>query len=183
MRAVVQRVTFADVTVFDPAEVDAEAKAAGTYDGVYAKEPETSNDLLSTGRTVGGIPGGGLVVFLGVEVGDTESDASYLADKICGLRIFGDDEGKMNKSLLDFPDASILAISQFTLLGDARKGRRPSFIDAEKPERANQLYKDFVEKVTANGVQVEEGEFQADMLVRIHNKGPVTIMLDSRKKF
>lgn len=183
MRAVVQRVAFADVTVFDSEEVAWAAMENGTYDEVY-NPPDPLSDELYTGREVGRIPYG-LVVFLGVEVGDTENDATYMADKICGLRIFEDSEGKMNLSLLDCcgSGAYILAVSQFTLLGDVRKGKRPSFTTAEKPERANELYRDFVDEVTAKGIYVEEGEFQTDMLVRIHNQGPVTILIDSRKAF
>ena len=183
MRAVIQRAIFANVTVFDSEEVAWEAMNNGTYDEI-CNPPDPLSDELYTGREVGRISVG-LVVFLGVEVGDTKEDATYMADKICGLRIFEDQDSKMNLSLLDCAadEAYMLAISQFTLLGDVRKGKRPSFTAAEKPERANELYRDFVNKVTANGVHVEEGEFQSDMLVRIHNQGPVTVLIDSRKTF
>ena len=183
MRAVIQRVSFADVTVFDSEEDALKAMNNGTYDDVYNPSDPLSDELY-TGRQVGRIPYG-LVVFLGVETGDTEADATYMADKICGLRIFEDHDGKMNLSLLDCAEgeAYMLAVSQFTLLGDARKGQRPSFSKAEKPDLANKLYCDFVNKVAANDVHVEEGEFQTDMLVRIHNQGPVTILIDSRRTF
>jgi D-tyrosyl-tRNA(Tyr) deacylase len=183
MRAVVQRVSFADVRVFDSDESVMAAPDGDASDEIYAEKNDTCDDLLNKGRIVGRIADGGLVVLLGVEAGDAENDATYMADKICGLRIFEDQEGKMNLSLLDFPGTPMLAISQFTLFGDVRKGKRPSFTAAEKPIRANELYRDFVEKVKARGVPVAEGEFQADMLVRIHNTGPVTIMIDSRKTF
>lgn len=124
----------------------------------------------------------GLVVLLGVEDGDTLQDARYIADKVCGLRIFEDSDEKMNLSVKD-TGGSILAISQFTLLGDVRKGKRPSFTKAAKPEEANKLYRSFVDCVKQNEIHVEEGIFQAEMLVKIHNDGPVTILLDSNKLF
>ena len=133
------------------------------------------------GRIVGEI-GEGFCLLLGVAVGDEESDAVQLADKIAHLRIFEDEEGKMNLALSDIA-GQILAISQFTLLGDARKGKRPSFIRAARPEEANDLYRIFVDNMKEKGHQVEEGIFQAEMNVRIHNDGPVTILLDSRKLF
>ncbi len=122
----------------------------------------------------------GLVVLLGVAEGDTEIDLKYLVEKTVNLRIFEDDDGKMNRSLLD-TGGSILAISQFTLLGDCRKGRRPSFIGAAKPDEANQLYEQFVERIREQGVHVETGIFQADMKVHLVNDGPVTLVLDSTK--
>ena len=149
MRAVVQRVTDADVSV--------ENQVKG-----------------SIGR--------GFVVLLGVEEGDNETDADYIAEKVSGLRVFDDSEGKMNLSVTDI-GGEILSVSQFTLLADARKGRRPSFIRAAQPEEANRLYEYFNEKVREKGVPVAEGVFRADMLVRINNDGPVTILLDSRKLF
>lgn len=149
MRAVVQRVTRASVTV--------------------------------EGETVGRIDGG-LLVFLGVEVGDEKKDLNYLVGKITGLRIFEDAEGKMNRSLLD-TQGSLLVISQFTLLGDAKKGKRPSFVRAAKPELARRLYQEFIEFCRLLSVPVQTGIFQADMAVELVNDGPVTILIDSRKQF
>ena len=124
----------------------------------------------------------GLVVLLGVEDEDTADDALYMAEKIAGLRIFHDDEGKMNLSVQE-TGGEILAISQFTLLGDVRKGKRPSFTKAARPEKANELYQKFIDIVRTQDINVEEGIFQAEMLVSINNDGPVTIMLDSKKVF
>lgn len=124
----------------------------------------------------------GLVVLIGVESGDTDSDVRYIADKVSGLRIFEDESEKMNLSVKDV-GGSILAISQFTLLGDVRKGKRPSFITAEEPQLANRLYQQVCEHIRGNGIKVETGIFQAHMLVKINNNGPVTILLDSRKTF
>ncbi len=124
----------------------------------------------------------GLMVLLGVEEGDTEADALYMADKITGLRIFEDEEGKMNLSIKDV-GGDILAVSQFTLLGDARKGKRPSFSKAARPDEANRLYRHFIDLVEERDVKTQEGVFQAEMLVRIYNDGPVTILLDSKKLF
>ncbi|MFY9608031.1 MAG: D-aminoacyl-tRNA deacylase [Blastocatellia bacterium] len=124
----------------------------------------------------------GLVVLLGVARDDEKDDAEVLADKIINLRIFVDDQGKMNRSLLETGGA-MLAVSQFTLYGDARKGRRPSFIEAAQPEKANSLYEYFLERARALGVKVETGVFQAMMKVSLVNDGPVTILLDSRKQF
>lgn len=131
------------------------------------------------GQIVGQIEQG-LVVLLGVAEGDTEADLRYLVEKTINLRIFEDDDGKMNRSVLDV-GGSILAISQFTLLGDSRKGRRPSFISAAKPEEANALYEEYVRRIREQGVTVETGIFQADMKVHLINDGPVTLMLDSSK--
>ena len=139
------------------------------------------SDVTVDGKITGEIQKG-FTVLLGVEEGDTSADARYMAEKITGLRVFDDEEGKMNLSLNDV-NGSILAISQFTLLGDCRKGKRPSFIRAARPETANALYREFVEFCSHNGVIVKEGIFQADMLVRIENDGPVTILVDSRKTF
>ena len=122
----------------------------------------------------------GLVVLIGVEEGDTDKDVRYIADKVSGLRIFEDENEKMNLSVKDV-GGSILAISQFTLLGDVRKGKRPSFITAEDPEIANRLYQQVCENIRNQGIKVETGIFQAHMLVKINNNGPVTILLDSRK--
>ena len=149
MRAVLQRVTDADVSV----------------------------DSKITGKI-----GKGFVILLGVEDGDSEVDADYLVEKITGLRVFEDSEGKMNLSMMDV-GGELLSVSQFTLLADARKGRRPSFVKAARPEEANRLYIYFNEKVREKGIRVAEGVFQAEMLVRINNDGPVTILLDSRKLF
>lgn len=149
MRAVVQRVTRASVTV--------------------------------EGETVGQIEQG-LLVFLGVEVGDEKLDLDYLVGKITGLRIFDDAEGKMNLSLLDTQGA-LLVISQFTLLGDVKKGKRPSFVRAAKPELARRLYREFIEACCLVNVPVQTGIFQAEMAVELVNDGPVTILLDSRKQF
>jgi D-aminoacyl-tRNA deacylase len=124
----------------------------------------------------------GLLVLLGVSTTDTESDADYLADKITGLRIFEDSDGKMNLSVADIGGA-ILAVSQFTLYGDARKGRRPSFDSAARPEQAKKLYEYFVGKIRAAGLKCETGRFQAEMQVELTNDGPVTILLDSSKHF
>ncbi len=125
--------------------------------------------------------GQGLVLLLGVTKGDTEKDVDFLADKIVNLRIFSDEAGKFNRSLLDVGGEALI-VSQFTLLADTRKGRRPSFIDAAPPEEAEKLFELFVERVRAMGVGVATGRFQQKMLVEIHNDGPVTIFLDSRDK-
>ncbi|MDO4745007.1 MAG: D-aminoacyl-tRNA deacylase [Bacillota bacterium] len=124
----------------------------------------------------------GLMVLIGVEDGDSEKDADYIADKITGLRIFEDEQGKMNLSVEDI-GGEVLAVSQFTLLADARKGRRPSFTRAAAPDEANALYRKVIDKITSKGINVEEGVFQAEMMVEIHNDGPVTILLDSNKMF
>ncbi len=147
MRAVVQRVTSASVTV--------------------------------DGNITGEI-GTGFLVLLGVEVGDTDTDLKYIVDKVRGLRVFEDDDGKMNRSIEDVGGA-ILAVSQFTLLGDARGGRRPSFITAARPDLAVPMYENAVEMWRESGIKVETGVFGADMKVSLVNDGPVTILLDSRK--
>ena len=149
MRAVIQRVTQASVTV--------ESKIIGQI-------------------------GKGYLVLLGVEESDTEKDQFYIADKTLHLRVFEDDAGKMNRSLLDVGGA-LLVVSQFTLLGDARTGRRPSFITAARPEIAVPMYEALVARWRAQGVVVETGVFGADMAVSLVNDGPVTILLDSRKGF
>jgi D-aminoacyl-tRNA deacylase len=120
----------------------------------------------------------GLLVLLGVAKGDTDKDANYLADKISHLRVFEDDQGKMNRSLLE-TNGSMLVVSQFTLLGDCRKGRRPSFIKAAPPQDANRLYESFVGFVRAKGIHVETGRFQTMMAVSLVNDGPVTIIIES----
>jgi D-tyrosyl-tRNA(Tyr) deacylase len=124
----------------------------------------------------------GLLVLLGVAHDDAESDADYLAAKIAGLRIFEDEEGKMNRSVVDIGGA-VLAVSQFTLFGDIRKGKRPSFAAAARPERARELYEYFVERIRALGLRCETGRFQEMMEVELVNQGPVTILLDSKKLF
>jgi D-tyrosyl-tRNA(Tyr) deacylase len=122
----------------------------------------------------------GLVILLGVGQNDTEKDAEYLAEKIVNLRIFEDKEGKMNLSVKDI-NGQILVISQFTLYGDCKRGRRPSFISAALPDKAVKLYDCFVKYIKNYGLEIETGEFQAMMLVKIYNDGPVTILLDSEK--
>lgn len=124
----------------------------------------------------------GYMVLVGVETGDTEQDMRYCAEKVAGLRVFEDENGKMNLSVKDVGGA-VLAVSQFTLLGDARHGRRPSFSNAARPEEANALYEAFCEALRAENIRVETGVFQTDMQVELVNDGPVTILLDSRKGF
>ncbi len=133
------------------------------------------------GKIVGEITSG-MTVLLGVEDGDTQKDVEYMAEKITSLRIFEDSDSKMNLSLTDV-NGQMLVISQFTLLGDCRKGRRPAFIKAAKPDLAKNLYEKFIEIVKDKGIVVETGIFQAEMLVDIANDGPVTLMLDSNKLF
>jgi D-tyrosyl-tRNA(Tyr) deacylase len=122
--------------------------------------------------------GRGLLVLLGVAVGDTEKEAHWLADKIAGLRIFEDDAGKMNLSL-DEVGGALLVVSQFTLLADCRKGRRPSFSEAAPPEEADRLYRVFVARLRSAGLSVETGVFQAKMAVHLVNEGPVTLVVDT----
>ena len=154
MRAVVQRVSRAKVTI---------------------------NDRTNNGWTSGEI-GLGLLVLLGVGHEDSETDATYLAEKITGLRIFEDVDGKMNRSVQDV-GGSVLVVSQFTLYGDVRRGKRPSFDAAAPPEHARRLYEFFVEGVRASGLRCETGRFQEMMQVELVNEGPVTILLDSGKAF
>jgi len=123
----------------------------------------------------------GLVVFVGVAQGDTERDVSYLVEKTAGLRIFADKEGKLNLSIRDIR-GELLLVSQFTLLADTRKGRRPSFVGAAAPSQAGALFNRFIEMAQATGLKVATGRFQQHMQVAIHNDGPVTIMLDSKEK-
>ena len=149
MRAVVQRVTSASVTI--------------------------------DGEVVGAI-GAGLVVLLGVKPGDDERAFDYLAEKIANLRIFPDDDGKMNRSLLEVEGAA-LVVSQFTLYGDCRKGRRPSYSDSAPPEEAQRLYEELLVRLRATGIPVRAGVFRAMMQVALVNDGPVTLLLDSKKTF
>jgi D-tyrosyl-tRNA(Tyr) deacylase len=137
--------------------------------------------VVVDGQVTGEI-GAGLVVLLGVGRGDTSASAAYLAEKVAGLRIFDDEQGKMNRSLLEIGGAA-LVVSQFTLYGDVRRGRRPGFDQAAAPAQANQLYEEFVRELGAKGVRVETGVFQARMSVELANEGPVTILLDSEKLF
>ncbi len=137
---------------------------------------------VSVDGVISGKIGEGLLVLLGVARDDEPADAEVLADKILNLRIFVDDLGKMNRSLLETGGA-LLAVSQFTLYGDSRKGRRPSFIESADPVKANALYEHFLERARVLGVKVETGVFQAMMKVSLVNDGPVTILLDSRKQF
>jgi D-tyrosyl-tRNA(Tyr) deacylase len=124
----------------------------------------------------------GLLVLLGVGHSDTEADAIYLAEKICALRIFEDQDGKMNRSVQDV-GGSVLAVSQFTLYGDVRRGKRPSFDAAAPPDHARRMYDLFVERIQAAGLRCETGRFQETMRVELVNEGPVTILLDSGKVF
>jgi len=141
----------------------------------------TQASVTVDGQIIGQI-GQGLVVLLGVEQDDTDTDAHQLADKTIQLRIFDDAEGKMNLALADVR-GSMLVVSQFTLLGDCRKGRRPSFIQAAQPEVAERLYETFVAAIGVQGIPVSTGKFRATMQVELVNDGPVTILLDSRKRF
>ena len=134
---------------------------------------------VTVGQEVVGEIGAGLLVLLGVARDDEQKDADFLADKIVNLRIFEDHAGKMNRSLLD-TCGELLVVSQFTLFGDCRKGRRPSFIKAAPPEIANRLYEYFAEQVRQKGVGVATGRFRAVMAVRLVNDGPVTLILESR---
>jgi D-tyrosyl-tRNA(Tyr) deacylase len=139
----------------------------------------TRASVTADGRVAGEI-GVGLLVLLGVSKTDNPESAAYLAEKIANLRIFSDEAGKMNLSVLD-AGGSALVVSQFTLYGDTRGGRRPSFIQAAPPEEANLIYQEFVRSMRALGVKVETGVFQAHMQVELVNDGPVTILLDSEK--
>lgn len=137
---------------------------------------------VSVDETVVGEINKGLMVLLGVGQEDTNSDVDYLVEKIINLRIFEDNAGKMNESLLDI-GGEMLVVSQFTLYGDCRKGRRPSFDKAARPENAKELYDSFVDRCKEFGIDTRTGIFQAEMLVDISNDGPVTILLDSKKEF
>lgn len=133
------------------------------------------------GRTIGKIAEG-LLVLLGVEAGDEETDLKYIYQKTTGLRIFQDEDGKMNLSVSDV-GGELLVVSQFTLLGDVRKGKRPSFTASAEPEKARKLYEAFCDLAREDGFSVATGEFGAHMEVKLLNDGPVTILLDSRKRF
>jgi len=140
-----------------------------------------SSGSVTVDRELIGQVGRGLVVLLGVAGGDTQADLDYLVDKIVGLRIFEDAAGKMNLSLQEV-QGEMLVVSQFTLLADTRKGRRPSFLEAAQPEIAEQFYQQFVALVRALGITVATGKFRAEMQVALVNEGPVTIVLDSRQR-
>ena len=133
--------------------------------------------VVVDGATVGRIENG-LAVLLGVARDDTQQDLNWLVSKLVGLRIFADDDGKMNRSIVDIGGA-MLVVSQFTLLGDCRKGRRPSFVAAAAPEKAERMYAEFVQAVAGQGVEVATGVFRADMAVHLVNDGPVTLVVDS----
>lgn len=136
-----------------------------------------TSEGVETGRA-----GLGLTVLLGVAQDDDEKDALYMAEKIANLRIFEDDKGKMNRSLVDI-GGDMLVVSQFTLCGDARHGRRPSFTEAAPPELAEALYEKFVSAVSAMGIRTATGRFRTEMVVSLENHGPVTILVDSKKLF
>lgn len=139
------------------------------------------SSVVVDGETVGQI-GRGLLVLLGIETSDAELDAVYTAEKVYGLRCFSDADGKFNLSIADV-EGSVLAISQFTLLGDCRKGRRPSFIGAARPEQAVPLYERFIDHLRSLGAHVQAGVFGAHMDVHLVNDGPVTLLVDSKKDF
>ncbi|HEX78872.1 MAG TPA: D-tyrosyl-tRNA(Tyr) deacylase [Dehalococcoidia bacterium] len=141
----------------------------------------TKGSVSIVGEEVGRI-GRGLVVFVGVADSDGEKDIEYLVQKMVNLRIFGDDAGRFNLSVLDI-GGELLLVSQFTLMADTRRGRRPGFTNAAPPEQAEELFGEFVRQARATGLKVETGRFQEYMQVEIHNDGPVTILLDSKDKF
>jgi len=138
--------------------------------------------LVSVEGEVVGRIGHGLAVLVGISRDDTETDAQYLAEKTVNLRVFSDSEGKFNLSALD-TEGELLVVSQFTLLADARKGRRPSFVDAAPPDQANALFERFLASLRSSGLRVETGRFQHHMVMEIHNDGPVTVLLDSKDKY
>jgi D-tyrosyl-tRNA(Tyr) deacylase len=137
---------------------------------------------VRVGGEVTGSIGRGLLALVGVEKGDDERDAGYVGDKLAGLRVFEDAAGKMNLGLRDV-GGSVLLVSQFTLLGDCRKGRRPSFVAAASPELADRLYRDVARRLEEHGIPVDTGVFRAEMEVDLINDGPVTLLLDSRRTF
>ena len=141
-----------------------------------------SNASVKVADTVTGKIDSGLLILLGIKNGDTASDVNWLAEKIVHLRIFEDDQGKMNRSVADIK-GEMLIISQFTLYGDCRKGRRPGFSDAAPPALAESLYKKFIDRVNELGIITQTGIFQAEMAVQLTNDGPVTLLLDSEKNF
>ncbi len=143
---------------------------------------KVSKGQVSVDKKVTGAIDKGFVVFLGVSLDDEEKDLDYIVDKVAGLRVFEDENEKMNLSIQDVQGA-ILAVSQFTLMGDARKGKRPSFSKAAKAEKGQEYYHKFIEKIREKEINVETGVFQAHMMVEIYNDGPVTILLDSKKDF
>ncbi len=147
---------------------------------MFAVVQRVTEASVTVGNQVTGSIGNGLLVLLGVEIGDTESHAAYLSNKIVELRIFQDENAKMNRSLTETGGA-MLVVSQFTLLADCRKGRRPSFNAAAPPDEGNRLYELFVDYVRKTGVRVETGIFGAMMQVSLVNDGPVTVMVESRK--
>jgi D-aminoacyl-tRNA deacylase len=151
-------------------------------DPMRAVVQRVSRAKVTVNEWTSGEIGHGLLVLLGVGHEDTEADASYLAEKIAGLRIFEDADGKMNRSVVDV-GGSVLAVSQFTLYGDVRRGKRPSFDAAAPPEQARRLYEFFVQRVQELGLRCETGRFQEMMQVELVNEGPVTIILDSGKRF
>jgi D-aminoacyl-tRNA deacylase len=141
-----------------------------------------SRARVTVGSEVCGEIGIGLLVLLGVAQHDSDADADYLADKIAGLRVFEDEDGKMNRAVAEV-GGSLLAVSQFTLYGDVRRGKRPSFDAAARPQEARRLYDYFVSRMRAAGLRCEVGRFQEMMQVELVNQGPVTILLDSKKMF
>ena len=143
---------------------------------------KVSQSKVTVDGEITGEIGQGLMVLLGVTHEDTEADAKYMAEKIANLRIFEDDDEKLNLSVKDIGGA-VLSVSQFTLYGDCRRGRRPSFTDAARPEQANALYETFNTYLREEGVPVETGRFQTHMMVELTNDGPVTMLLDSSKNF
>jgi len=150
--------------------------------GMRAVVQRVSRAQVTVDGEITGRIGRGMLVLLGVGSSDTEADAEYLADKIAGLRIFEDENGKMNLAIAD-AGGEVLAVSQFTLYGDVRRGKRPSFDGAAPPQRARELYEIFVERIRAFGLICETGRFQEMMQVELVNEGPVTILLDSGKSF
>jgi len=141
-----------------------------------------SQAAVETEREIIGRIGRGLLILVGIGPEDSEADIEYMADKILNLRVFSDEQGKMNLSVRDV-NGSILAVSQFTLYGDCRKGRRPGYSRAAEPAKALDFYQKFVRQLSESGLQVEQGKFQADMQVSLINDGPVTLLLDSEKLF
>ncbi len=151
-------------------------------ESVRAVIQRVSRARVTVEKELTGEIGNGLVVLLGVGKGDVEADADYLVEKMSGLRIFDDNDGKMNRDVMAV-GGEVLIVSQFTLHGDVRRGKRPSFDDAGKPEIAKTLYEYFVEKVRQKGITCKTGRFQAAMQLELVNDGPVTILLDSKKGF